>query len=252
MRSLLVGAADRGPGPGRRPSPAGADGALEQGAERPLQLGLRGTRTIRARSTTLIWPFSSDTTTATASVSSVMPSAARCRVPNRSERVISVSGSSAAAARMRSPRMMTAPSWSSVAGPKIVHSSSCDRSAWSMTPVSAISSRPVSRSSTMSAPWPSRDRIPAALATSAGDVLDAALLRRGQQPAERPDPPDPLERAPQLGLEHDDEREQPDDGARLEQLGEQPQLEELGEGVDAEQDRHADDEGDRARARGSG
>ena len=58
-------------------------------------------RTIRARSTRLIWPFSSDTTTTTASVCSVMPSAARWRVPNRwLWRVVSASGSSAPAARI--------------------------------------------------------------------------------------------------------------------------------------------------------
>ena len=144
-----------------------------------------------------------------------------------------MSGSSAAAARTPSPRMITAPSWSSVRGAKIVVSSSCDRSEWSITPDSAISSRPVSRSRTMSAPWPSRDRIPAALATSRRDVLDPALLGRREEPAHRADPPDPLERAAELRLEHDDEREQADDGARLEQLGEQAQLEELREGVHA-------------------
>ena len=90
---------------GRRAPRAGADRARSSWAS-------DGTRTIRARSTTLIWPLSSDTTTATASVSSVMPSAARCRVPNRSDRLISVSGRSAAAARIRPSRMMTAPSWS--------------------------------------------------------------------------------------------------------------------------------------------
>ncbi len=47
-----------------------------------------------------------------------------------------------------------------------------------------------------------------------GDVLDGALLGRREEPVERPDPPDPLERAAQLGLEDDDQREQPDDGAR--------------------------------------
>ena len=70
-------------------------------------------RTIRARSTRLIWPFSSETTTTTASVCSVIPRAARWRVPNRSAwTVVSASGRSAPAARIVSPRMMTAPSWS--------------------------------------------------------------------------------------------------------------------------------------------
>ena len=69
-----------------------------------------------------------------------------------------------------------------------------------------------------------------------GDVLDGPLLRRRQQPVERPDPADPLERAAQLRLEDDDEREQADDGARLEDLGEQLEAEEPGRGVDREQD----------------
>ena len=43
--------------------------------------------------------------------------------------------------------------------------------------------------------------------------------------ASEPDPPDPLEGAPQLGLEDDDEREQADDGPGLEDLGQQPQVE---------------------------
>ena len=76
---------------------------------------------MRARSTRLIWPFSSDTTTTTASVCSVMPRAARWRVPNRSVwMVVSASGSRAPAARIRSPRMITAPSWSAARGMKIV------------------------------------------------------------------------------------------------------------------------------------
>ena len=94
----------------------------------------------------------------------------------------------------------------------------------------------------MSAPWPSRDSWPAALATSAATCSIVALLRRREQPAERADPPDPLEAPAELGLEHDDEREQADDRARLEDLGEQPQLQELRERVHAQQDRDADDE----------
>ena len=60
-------------------------------------------RTIRLRSTRLIWPFSSDTTTTIASVCSAMPRAARWRVPKRSVWiVVSARGSSAPAARIES------------------------------------------------------------------------------------------------------------------------------------------------------
>ena len=69
-----------------------------------------------------------------------------------------------------------------------------------------------------------------------GDVLDGALLSRRQEPVERADAADPLERAAQLGLEDDDEREQPDDGAGLEDLGQELEPEEAGRGVDREQD----------------
>ena len=89
----------------RRRAP-GAEGLSSSATSARSSCASVGTRTIRARSTTLIWPLSSETTTATASVSSVMPSAARWRVPNRSDRLISVSGRSAAAARMPSPRMI--------------------------------------------------------------------------------------------------------------------------------------------------
>ena len=53
------------------------------------------------------------------------------------------------------------------------------------------------------------------------DVDRDARLRRRQEPAERPDPPDPLERPAQLGLEDDDQREQADDRAGLEDLGQE-------------------------------
>ena len=153
-----------------------------------------------------------------------------------------MSGRSAAAARIWSPRTMTAPSWSAARGMKIVHSSSWDRSAWTITPVSAISSRPVSRSSTISAPWPSRDSRPAASATSAATCSISRWAAGANSRPNGADPADALERPAELRLEHHDEREQADDGARLEELGEQPEAEELGQRVDAEQDRHADDE----------
>ena len=74
------------------------------------------------------------------------PSAARWRVPKRSEwSEVSVSGSSAAAATIRPSRTITAPSWSAVRGAKIVPSSSADRSAWSITPDSRRTPRGPSR-----------------------------------------------------------------------------------------------------------
>ena len=108
---------------------------------------------------------------------------------------------------------------------KIVRSRSADTSPWIITPVSATSSRPVSRSSTISAPWPSADSPAAARATSVATWLDGARFGRRQEPRERADPADPLERPPELRLEDDDEREQADDGAGLEDLGEQAQVE---------------------------
>ena len=109
-------------------------------------------------------------------------------------------------------------------------------SAWIITPVSATSSRPVSRSRTISAPWPSADRSGGGVGDLVGDVLDGALLGRREEPVERPDAADPLERPAQLRLEDDDEREQADDGAGLEDLGEQLEVEDAGRGVDGEED----------------
>ena len=60
-------------------------------------------------------PDSSETTTATASVRSVMPSAARWRVPWKPS-MRSDSGSVALAAMMRSSRRIAAPSWSAEFG----------------------------------------------------------------------------------------------------------------------------------------
>ena len=124
--------------------------------------------------------------------------------------------------------MITAPSWSGVRGEKIVRSRSAETSAWIMTPVSATSSRPVSRSRTMSAPWPSAESSAGGVGDLVGDVLDGALLGRREEPVERADAPDPLERAPQLRLEDDDEREQSDDRAGLEDLGQELEPEEAG------------------------
>jgi len=57
-------------------------------------------------------------------------------------------------------------------------------------------------------------------------VIDRPLPRRGEEPVERSDPADPLERSAKLGLEDDDEGEQADDGAGLKDLGEQLEFEE--------------------------
>ena len=99
----------------------------------------------------------------------------------------------------------------------------------------------------MSAPCPSAERRTAARATIAGHVLGAPALGRRHEPGQRADPADPLQGPPQLRLEHDDEREQADDGARLEDLRQEAQLERLGRRVDREEDADADDEPDGAR-----
>ena len=80
----------------------------------------------------------------------------------------------------------------------------------------------------MSAPWPSAERSAAARATSSATCSTARCSAGESSQANEPDPPDPLERAAELRLEDDDEREQADDGARLEDLGEQPQVEGTG------------------------
>ena len=57
------------------------------------------------------------------------------------------------------------------------------------------------------------------------DVDRRARLGRREEPGERPDPADAFERPAQLRLEDDHEGEQADDGAGLEDLGQQPQVE---------------------------
>ena len=79
------------------------------------------------------------------------------------------------------------------------------------------------------------------------DVDGGPRIGRRQEPAERPDAADPLERAAQLGLEDDDEGEDADDRAGLHDLGQEPQVERHGEAVEDDEDAHADDEPDRAR-----
>ena len=145
-------------------------------------------RTIRARWTRLIWPFSSDTTTTIASVCSVVPERGAMagaeplgvdrRLAERQQRA----GGEDPARRGRS----TAPSWSGDFGEKIVRTRSAERSPWIITPVSAICSRPVSRSITMSAPWPSAERTAAARDDLGRDQLgDPRLGRHRASPASR-------------------------------------------------------------------
>ena len=72
-----------------------------------------------------ISPLSSDTTTATASFSSVRPMAARWRVPSsRLRRGCTVSGRKQEAAAMRPSWMITAPSCSGAVGWKMLTSRS--------------------------------------------------------------------------------------------------------------------------------
>jgi hypothetical protein len=81
-----------------------------------------------------------------------------------------------------------------------------------------------------------------------GDPVDRALLRWREEPVERADAADPLERPAELRLEDDDEGEQADDRQGLEDLGEEAEVEDAGGGVDREQDTDTDHEADRARA----
>src|SRR3990172_8241936 len=237
-------------------------------------------RMIRARSTSAIDPLSSLTTTTTASVCSVMPRAARWRVPSRSLcRVVSARGSTMPAATISAPRMRTAPSCRAARGAKTVRNSSAERSAWSITPVSAASSSPVSRSRAMSAPprpaggggGVEHPRglggVLASRLASEDDERSAPLggeerggvrdlgrdalnlaVRARPEPAQRADPADTLEGSAQLWLEDDDEREEADDGTRLEDLREELEAERLGGDVDGVEGDDTDHEPHRARA----
>ena len=235
-------------GPRRRPMPGGAAGASSRADRARSSWASDGTRTIRARSTTLICPLSSDTTTATASVSSVMPSAARCRVPNRSderhlgERQERRGGEDPAVADDDGAVVEEGPRREDRAQ-ELAREVGMDHHAGLGDLLEAGLPLQHDQGAVALARQHARG-----LGDLGGDVLDGALPGRREQPAERPDAPDALEAAPELGLEHDDEREQADDRARLQDLREQPQLEPLGQRVDAEQDRDADDEGDGAGA----
>ena len=143
--------------------------------------------------------------------------------------------------------MITAPSWSGDFGVKIVRSRSADRSPWIITPglgdllEAGLAFEHDERALAVG-------RQPGRGAGDLGrDVDHGARLGRRQEPAERSDPPDALERASELRLEDDDEGEQPDDRATLEDPGQQPQVEGDGEGVDQDQDADADHQADRAR-----
>ena len=117
----------RGDGTGNRPSDVvGRRGralaarlALHDRANAAARAGHRASspRSIGPSSASEICPVSSDTTTATASLSSVRPIAARCRVPSsRPTRGLTVSGRKHAAAATRSSWRMTAPSCSGEPG----------------------------------------------------------------------------------------------------------------------------------------
>ena len=88
----------------------------------------------------------------------------------------------------------------------------------------------------------------------AGETMAATRVcvrggtRRCHDPAQRADAPDALQRPAQLRLEDDDERQQADHGAGLEDRGEEPQVERLGDHVDDVQQDRADHEPDRAGA----
>ena len=78
------------------------------------------------------------------------------------------------------------------------------------------------------------------------DALGVGCTRRRHHPAQGADAPDSLQGAPQLRLEDDHERQEADHGAGLEDRGEQPQVERLGDHVHAVEQDRADDEPDGA------
>ena len=113
----------------RRRSPTCAPAGPPLHDQRPQPVAQLVGASARARSgrraPAQICPVSSDTTIAAASLSSVSPIAARCRVPSsRLTRGLTVSGRKQAAAATRSSWRMTAPSCSGEPGWKIVTSRS--------------------------------------------------------------------------------------------------------------------------------
>ena len=112
-------------------------------------------------------PVSSETMTLTASVDSVMPMAARWRVPSSREREwSSVSCKMQAAATMRSPRTITAPSCKGVFGSKMFSISGAEISPSMTVPESMTSASPVCRSKTIRAPMRFLDMLFSARTTS--------------------------------------------------------------------------------------
>src|SRR5215813_3282030 len=98
-------------------------------------------------------PSSSETTITTASVSSVSPMAARCRVPRVFDTLgFAVSGRKHPAAVMRPFCTMSAPSWIGESGRKMLVTSSRDTRASSRVPTSMYSFNPTSCWSTMRPP----------------------------------------------------------------------------------------------------
>ena len=196
-------------------------------------------RTIRARSTRLIWPFSSETTTTTASVCSVIPRAARWRVPNRSVWMdVSASGSKAPGrddpvlADDHSPVVERGPGHEDRAQ-EVGRHIAVDHDAG----LGHLLETRLSLEDDQGAMAVGRQpgRRPGDLRR---DVDCRAGLGGREQPTKGPHTADAFERPPQLRLEDDHECEQADDGARLEDLGQQPEIERDRQGID--DDEHAD------------
>src|SRR4029079_1371288 len=130
---------------------------LAQGAIRSLSMAVSASVSRFSCSTpsaaTATEPFSSETTTTSASLSSLKPSAARCRVPWASfGSGVAVSGRSAPAATMRFPRTITAPSCIGAPGLKMGTRSSRLTRASSGFAAAAYMRRLCVRSMAMSAP----------------------------------------------------------------------------------------------------
>ena len=191
---------------------------------------------MRARSTRLIWPLSSDTTTTMASVCSVMPRAALWRVPNRSSGiVVSAEGSSAPAARIS-----VAPDDDRAVVKRRLGREERDQQVRGYVGVEHDAGLGDLLQAGLAL---DHDQGPVALVrqTFRGtghlgrDMDDRGLLRRRDQPAKRAQTADPVERPPQLRLEDDDQREETDIRPGLEDDREQPQVERQGGAVDKDE-----------------
>ncbi len=103
-------------------------------------------------------PVSSETTSDTASLCSVIPMAERCLAPSSlARKEFSARGRKQAAANTLLPCTMTAPSCRGVLGSKMLTISSAVTRASILTPLSMYSCRPVFRMKTISAPTLRRD-----------------------------------------------------------------------------------------------